>query len=283
VADATRRRRRPSSLDHLHHAHGGAATHIGAVKGPRRSKTRTLRRILGCAAGGAGLFTLSYAAYVAQAWWRFGRDGDGAGQERDPLLDRFLPRWDVRECHRIRVHASPEATYAAARRLDLDRSWLARAIFRGREWLFRQPGDARGHGPLVDQTLALGWGVLAEEPGHQLVMGAVTEPWRADVRFRALPPGDFASFAEPGHAKIVWTLRVDAGPPGGRPSSIFRSETRVKTTDPVSRARFRRYWAALSPGILLIRREALRLVKAEAERGVEVAGSRRPVPVSALG
>jgi hypothetical protein len=53
----------------------------------------------------------------------------------------------------------------------------------------------------------------------------------------------------------------------------------VLATDPVSRARFRRYWAALSPGILLIRREALRLVKAEAERRPRP----RAIAVSALG
>jgi hypothetical protein len=37
-------------------------------------------------------------------------------------------------------------------------------------------------------------------------------------------------------------------------------------TDRVSRKRFRRYWAFLSPGILIIRYEILRLVRAEAAR-----------------
>jgi len=40
----------------------------------------------------------------------------------------------------------------------------------------------------------------------------------------------------------------------------------VATTDSMARERFRRYWAVLSPGILIIRYEGLRLVKAEAER-----------------
>jgi hypothetical protein len=40
----------------------------------------------------------------------------------------------------------------------------------------------------------------------------------------------------------------------------------VKTTDPGARRRFRRYWAALSLGILLIRHEIMRLVRREAER-----------------
>ena len=40
----------------------------------------------------------------------------------------------------------------------------------------------------------------------------------------------------------------------------------MATTDAAARARFRRYWAALSPGILLIRWAMLRRLRAEAER-----------------
>ena len=111
------------------------------MKGLRRAKPRTFRRLLDLAAGGAGLFTLSYGAYVAQAWWRFGRGG--GADPRDPVLDRFLPYWEVRERHEVEVKAPLERTYAVARGMDLERSWLVRAVFRGREWLFRQPRDAR--------------------------------------------------------------------------------------------------------------------------------------------
>jgi hypothetical protein len=96
-----------------------------------------------------------------------------------------------------------------------------------------------------------------------LVMGAVTQPWRADVAFRALPPEEFAAFSEPGYVKIAWTLRAD---PIGPSTSVFRTETRAIATDSDSRVRFRRYWAFLSPGILLIRYELLRLLETEAER-----------------
>ena len=211
-ADATRGRRQPSSLERLHHAAPGVGAHIRDMAWLRRSKRRRVRHLLAWAAGGAGALSLSYAAYVARTWWRYGRGGGGGGD--DPLLDRFLPDWDVRERHQVRVAASPELTWAVARNLDLDRSWIIRAIFRSREWLFRSRPEARARGPLVDQTLALGWGVLAQDPGHHLVMGAVAEPWRADVRFRALPPDDFTRFTEPGHAKILWTLSVEPGPAG---------------------------------------------------------------------
>ena len=78
------------------------------------------------------------------------------------------------------------------------------------------------------------------------------------------------SFNEPGYVKIAWTLRVDPIDAG---SSIFRTETRAIATDRAARAKFRRYWSFLSPGIVLIRRLSLPLVKKEAERR---AGDARP-------
>jgi hypothetical protein len=94
-------------------------------------------------------------------------------------------------------------------------------------------------------------------------MGAVTKPWEANVRFHSLPPDQFLAFGEPGYVKIVWTIRAD---PIGETDSIFRTETRAIATDRTSRARFRRYWAFLSPGIIVIRWAVLGLVKNEAER-----------------
>ncbi len=118
--------------------------------------------------------------------------------------------------------------------------------------------------PLVQ---SLGWGVLKEVPGREVVVGAVTKPWEANVVFRALPPDDFAKFHEPGWVKIAWTLRAD---PVGAEESVFRTETRVVTTDRAARAKFRRYWAFVSAGIVLIRWMMLGPVKAEAERRAAV-------------
>jgi hypothetical protein len=107
-------------------------------------------------------------------------------------------------------------------------------------------------------------GVLAEIPGRELIVGAVTRPWEANVTFRAVPPDEFATFREPDYVKIVWTLRAD---PIDATHSIFRTETRVMTTDSTARAKFRWYWACLSPGIILIRWTALRSLRRRAERG----------------
>lgn len=103
------------------------------------------------------------------------------------------------------------------------------------------------------------------------VAGAVTQPWKADVQFQALPPDEFERFDEPGYVKIVWTLEADELPSGRE--SIVRTRIRVKTTDPSARRRFRRYWAMLSPGIILVHREIVRLSRHEIQRRhVEPAG-----------
>jgi len=91
-------------------------------------------------------------------------------------------------------------------------------------------------------------------------MGAVTQPWYADVVFRPLPPDQFAAFNEPGYVKIAWTLRAD---PIAQTESVFRTETRAVATDASARVRFRRYWSFLSPGIILIRRFSAEQLQAE--------------------
>jgi hypothetical protein len=125
-------------------------------------------------------------------------------------------------------------------------------------------------------VLSLGWGVLADVPEREIVVGAVTKPWEANVTFRALPPDQFAAFDEPGYVKIAWTLRAD---PVTDTESVFRTETRAIATDAIARAKFRRYWALLSPGIIVIRWALLHPVRKEAERRARNGG--RTVPATA--
>jgi hypothetical protein len=212
----------------------------------------------------AGLAAAGYATYVAAAWLRYGHAAPARPEERDALLDRFIPEYDVVERHHVRVAAPAEITLAAAADAELDQSALIRAIFKARELVLRAKPDTqtRPRG-LRAQMTALGWGVLAEVPGREVVFGAVTQPWHADVVFRALPPDAFAAFHDPDYVKIVWTLRAD---PVGTSASVFHTETRVATTDAAARSKFRWYWARFSPGIILIRRTMLRVLKTEAER-----------------
>ena len=223
---------------------------------------RALRKTAGVMGLGAGAVALLGVGYAGFTWYRYGKVGRGG--RRDPLVDRFIPKYEVREVHQTRVAAPADVTFGVAHDLDLQRSTIVRAIFTGRELLMGGERSKRKHaGSFLAEVLSLGWRILAEEPGRELVIGAVTQPWKADVEFRGLEPEEFAAFKEPGYAKIVWTL---AAAPIGENESVFRTETRVVTTDSESRSSFRRYWSVFSPGILLIRYEILRLVRREAER-----------------
>ncbi|HXN30695.1 MAG TPA: DUF4287 domain-containing protein, partial [Polyangiaceae bacterium] len=163
-----------------------------------------------------------------------------------------------------------DVTFAAAKGMELDRSPVVRAIFRAREVILGSKSDrttrARG---LIEEMKSIGWGVLAESPGREIVMGGVTRPWEANPVFRALPPDQFASFSEPDCVKIAWTLRADPEPSGG---STFSTETRAVATDASARRKFRLYWAFVSPGIILIRCAMLPLLKGAAERRWRVEG-----------
>lgn len=225
--------------------------------------TRT-RRGLKWAAGAIGAAAGAYAGYAGVTWLRYGHPAPATPENADPLLDRFIPIYDVVERHHIHVAAAAEITFAAACEQDLMEQPIVRTIFRAREVVLGSDPDTTAHPRgLLERMKTIGWGVLAEVPGREVVMGAVTQPWEANVVFRPLPPAEFEAFNEPGYVKIAWTLRADPSGPG---ASIFRTETRAVATDPAARATFRRYWAFLSPGIILIRWAALRPLRAEAER-----------------
>jgi hypothetical protein len=213
-------------------------------------------------AGGAGVAAALYAGYAGLTWYRYGRRT--APGETDPLLDVFMPVYDVIERHHTRVHAPAEVTLAAAVNTDINDALFVRAIFKARELVLgAEPADRRPSHGFLAQMKSVGWGVLGEVPDREIVMGAVTEPWAANPVFRTIPAAEFAAFAEPGYVKIAWTLGAEPLGPG---QSLAATETRAVATDPVARARFRRYWAFVSPGVILIRRAMLRQIKTEAER-----------------
>jgi hypothetical protein len=215
-------------------------------------------------AGALGLATGAYASYVGVTWLRYGHPSPASATDADPLLDRFIPVHEVAERHHVQVAALAEITFAAACEQDLMALPVVRAIFKVRELVLGGEPDRATHPRgLLALTKSIGWGVLAEVPGREVVMGAVTQPWYANVVFRPLPPNEFIAFNEPDYVKIVWTLRADAI---GANASIFRTETRAVATDVAARAKFRRYWAFLSPGIIVIRWASLRPLKAEVER-----------------
>jgi hypothetical protein len=236
--------------------------------------TTTLGVAAGGIAGAAAIALAGYAALAGTAWTRYGHATAARSKdEEDPLLDSFMPLYDIVERHQIHVAATADVTLGVARDMNVFDSVIVRAIFKGRELMLGAPPQPEGVAMppgLVPAALRLGWGVLSDESGHEIVLGAVSRPWEPNPAFQDLLPRDFKAFAEPGLVKIVWTLRADPLPDG---TCRFRTETRAVATDVHARAKFRRYWALVSPGVTLIRRMMLEPVKLEAERRAKLAAA----------
>lgn len=190
-------------------------------------------------------------------------------------LDRFVPRPNVRERFETTIRAPAPLVMEVAGGFDMQSLPLVRAIFRLREALTRAaPSGPRRPQGILDETRALGWGVLDEQAGRFVVCGAACQPWLADVRFTPIAPGAFAAYAVPNQVKIAWTLEAE---PLGADTTRFAQETRVVATDEQARAKFRRYWRWARFGIVAIRLLILPAVRRAAERRwAETQGRVRP-------
>lgn len=231
---------------------------------PVRPLTSPHHKITRLMVGTLGLAAAGYGAATALAWARYGHAPRGNAEEQDSMLDRFMPAYDVVERHDIAVDAPPSVTLVAAGAQRFMSNPIIRAVFKTREVVLGStPAHTSMPSALLPLVLSMGWRILAETEDREIVVGAVTRPWEANVTFRGLDADEFARFNEPGYVKIVWSLRAD---PLGSHRSRFRTETRAAATDRDARVRFRRYWAFVSPGIWLIRRASLGPLKREAER-----------------
>lgn len=226
--------------------------------------TTRLTTLARSAAIGFGVASAGYAAMVAWHRMRYGKVTPWRQTCGSSLLDRFIPDPEVIEHHQIAIDAPAEVVLSTARQMRLLDSPSIRAIFKLRDLALGGEPDTRPHpAPLLEQMQSIGWVILAERAGREVVMGAATQPWIAAPVFRSIPADEFMTFSAPEFVKITWTLRAD---PVDDTHSVFHTETRVCTTDAAARDRFRRYWSYVAPGVALIRLALLRPLKHEAER-----------------
>ncbi len=160
-------------------------------------------------------------------------------------LDDVLPRYDFGERHAIALDAPPERVFDAIRAVTIGEMSIGRALMKLRGI------RASTTEPFLAQALAKSWRVAAEEPGRELAITSIGQPWR--VRGGDMRSDDVRGFAEPGYAKMAMNWRYDG--------EVLSTETRVALTDGRSRGAFRLYWLAIRPFSGLIRRLWLRAAK----------------------
>jgi hypothetical protein len=180
------------------------------------------------------------------------------------LIDDFMPNFDVSERHHTLVLAPSERAYQAARSVDLARSRVVRALFaaRGIPLMIRRRRRPAPASMNLDDLVNAGFVWLGEDPGREFVLGVIGTFWRPTGGVSRIEASEFAAFDHPGRAKAAWNFRVV---PDGDDRSFVTTETRVRVPDDESRRKFLLYWAAIGPFSAAVRRQALALIKAEAE------------------
>lgn len=191
------------------------------------------------------------------------------------LIDRYLPNYDVRERHHLRVHASPEVTYAAVQTADLARSrvvalllamrTIPTTIAQGMSGA-RSP-NRKAHTPVTLAGLAKrSFRILEDSAPDELVIGLEGQFWRASGGVCTPDPDTFLrSMPSEGTARAVWNFRVLATTPDYR--EVW-TVTRVLCASPEVRRRFLPYWWLIRPGSRAIRRAMLRAIRDHAEHRV---------------
>lgn len=176
------------------------------------------------------------------------------------MLDRVAPAPALVETDSVDLAAPPAHAWEYLRHGDLGESSIVRALFAVRTIPDRLGGHKAGPPTLrLDDLRSTasepGFQVLAEDPGREVVIGAIGKVWHLEIPFVHAASADaFRTFSEPGFVKVAWAIRVE---PLGEHDSRVTIEVRVDATDADSWTKFRRYFTVIGPGSHFIRSSLL--------------------------
>jgi hypothetical protein len=177
-------------------------------------------------------------------------------------LDEFMPAWQFREHHNIRIAAPPKRVFAAIRDVRANEilffktlTWIRRGGRRTKESIL----NAGDNEPLLDVATRSGFIYLANDAPREVVIGTVLI---APPEGRgAMTPERFKTRLAPGFALAAMNFLVT---PDGPNASVVSTETRVFANSAPAKRKFARYWRLIYPGSAFIRRMWLRAVKRRA-------------------
>jgi CTP:molybdopterin cytidylyltransferase MocA len=180
-----------------------------------------------------------------------------AAPPRTSLLDELMPRYDVSATYDTVIEAPVSEVYRAVLETDLAGSLVARVLMAIRS-LGRQAASSFRFGQLPARGAFF---ALANDPPREVVAGVVGRFWAIDGTVADADRSSFEAPLPPGMAKAAWSFRVDDHAGG----ALLTTETRVFCSDDDARRHFLRYWTLVGPFSGIIRREALRLIRAQAQ------------------
>lgn len=172
-----------------------------------------------------------------------------------PLIDDYLPVYDVAKRHAILIEATPAQVFDAVQQADFGASPVIRVLFA----LRGLPRTAL----TVEGMERLGFLRLGTRPNEELVLGLIGRFWTPSGDLQSVTPEHFRTFDRAGYAKAAWNFHVT---PLSGSAVRLSTETRVRCLDDRSRFWFRVYWQIVGPFSGWIRRAMLRVIKRHAER-----------------
>ena len=184
------------------------------------------------------------------------------------LIDSFAPNPDAVETHSIVINAPPEAVYRALWTADLGHSFIIKLLLALRslpELLARPCAMPRSRNITLQTLIDSGFGLLAEQPGEEIVLGVTGRFWRPTGNLSPFNRPDFDRAVPHGLARAVWNFSISEKISG---QTILTTETRVSCGDPASRRKFLAYWLVVRPFSGLIRLIMLKRVRKAAEVGL---------------
>ncbi|MEA2204527.1 MAG: hypothetical protein QOE77_1303 [Blastocatellia bacterium] len=183
------------------------------------------------------------------------------------LIDDFMPQPDFSEVHQVVIEARPEAVYQALWTTDLGGSPIIKGLLGLRslpQRLIRPAGKISKVRKITLATIiANGFGVLAEDPGREILLGVAGPFWRPTGNVLPFNEENFRGAVPAGMARALWNFAVqDAG--SGR--TVLVTETRIACGDNSRRRKFGGYWLFVRPFSGFIRRLMLSAVKRACEQ-----------------
>ena len=177
-------------------------------------------------------------------------------------IDSFAPNPDAVETHSVVINASAETVYHALWTANLGGSLIIKLLLGLRSLPGFVSRGFRELPPTQEVTLQTlidsGFGVLAEKPEEEIVLGVKGRFWRPISNLSPFRREDFEGPVPEGFARAVWNFSIKEVSAG---RTVLSTETRVICGDRASRRKFRLYWFFVRPFSGLIRLLVLRAVK----------------------
>lgn len=172
-------------------------------------------------------------------------------------IHSFVPHVDLRERHRILIHAPPSVIMAEVEKFRIRDDPLAQRVL----WLRELPGrllhKARRKTFDLDDFTCLG-----KPDPRTLAYGLLGAFWEADYGLVACDSAAaFTNNRDRDVCKLLLTFRVT---PVSDETSYLTTETLVSCPSPEARRRFAPYWYLIRPVSGLLRRRLLRIIRARA-------------------